>query len=205
MKKVFVYFLFLGVLMATPSDFTSVSEVFMGAEEGKYYTVISEILNPGSYYMYKKNTYLAAYKNDNSLIYKRILKQEDMILDDDAKESKNSVRRLRNKNALENLLKKDIDLSIIYFGNSNEYEMRDDGIYENFPEEDKKSVKIFSKEEIDKKIKEICNKNYCGENIDYDNEEVKIVSGYYNRQSSFYIIKTDFDIVGINFIMRKNR
>ena len=128
-----------------------------------------------------------------------------MILDDDAKESKNSVRRLRNKIALENLLKKDIDLSIIYFGNSNEYEMRDDGIYENFPEEDKKSVKIFSKEEIDKKIKEICNKNYCGENIDYDNEEVKIVSGYYNRQSSFYIIKTDFDIVGINFIMRKNR
>ena len=86
MKKFYVYFLFFCMLMATPSDFTSVSEVFMGSEEGKYYTVISEILNPGSYYVYKKNTYLAAYKDDNSLIYKRILKQEDMVLDDDAKE-----------------------------------------------------------------------------------------------------------------------
>ncbi len=205
MKKFYVYFLFFCMLMATPSDFTNVSEVFMGSEEGKYYTVISEILNPGSYYVYKKNTYLAAYKDDNSLIYKRILKQEDMVLDDDAKESKNSVRKLRNKGVLENLLKKDIDLSITYFGNNSEYEMRDDGIYENFPEEDKESVKIFSKEEIDKKIKEICNKNYCGENIDYNNEELEITAGYYNRRSSFYIIKTDFDIVSINFIMRKNR
>lgn len=36
MKKFYVYFLFFCMLMATPSDFTSVSEVFMGSEEGKY-------------------------------------------------------------------------------------------------------------------------------------------------------------------------
>ena len=205
MKKIYFYFLFFCVLMATPSDFTSVSEVFMGSEEGKYYTVISEILNPGSYYIYKKNTYLAVYRDDNSLISKRILKQEDIVLDDDAKESKKSVRILRNKGTMENLLKKDIDLSISYFINMNEHEMRNDGIYENFPEEDKKPEKIFSKEEIDKKIKEICNKNYCGENTDYNYENLEILSGYYNRQSSFYIIRADFDIVSINFIMRKNR
>ena len=75
----------------------------------------------------------------------------------------------------------------------------------HFPEEDKKPEKIFSKEEIDKKIKEICNKNYCGENTDYNYENLEILSGYYNRQSSFYIIRADFDIVSINFIMRKNR
>ena len=205
MKKIYFYFLFFCVLMATPSDFTNVSEVFMGSEDGKYYTVISEILNPGSYYIYKKNTYLAAYRDDNSLISKRILKQEDIVLDDDAKESKKSVRILRNKGTMENFLKKDIDLSISYFVNMNEHEMRNDGIYENFPEEDKEPEKIFSKEEIDKKIKEICNKNYCGENTDYNYENLEVLSGYYNRQSSFYIIRADFDIVSINFIMRKNR
>ena len=205
MKKIYFYFIFFCVLMATPSDYTSVSEVFMGSENGKYYTIISEILNSGSYYIYKKNTYLAEYRDDNSLINRRILKQEDIVLDDDAKESNKSVRILRNKGAMENLLKKDIDLSISYFVNMNEYEIRNDGIYENFPEEDKESEKIFSKEEIDKKIKEICNKNYCSEKADYNYENLEILSGYYNRQSSFYLIRADFDIVSINFIMRKNR
>ncbi|MDR2878779.1 MAG: hypothetical protein LBV03_02565 [Fusobacteriales bacterium] len=43
------------MLMETTNDFTSVSGVFMGSEEGKYYTVTSEILSPGSCYTYKEN------------------------------------------------------------------------------------------------------------------------------------------------------
>ena len=123
--------------MSTSGDFIEVSEVFMGSEEGKNYTVMSEILNPGSYYKYKKNTYLMIYKDENSLINKRILKQEDVVLDDNAKESKNSVRKLKNKSILENLLEKDVDLSMSAFGNNDRYEMRDDGIYEIFQEENK--------------------------------------------------------------------
>ena len=193
------------MLAATPSDFTEVSEVFMGSEEGKYYTVISEILNPGSYYMYKKNTYLAAYDGDNRLISKKILKKEDMLLDENAKESKDSVRVLKNKGALDNLLKKNIDLSISSFSNDGRYEMREDGIYENFPEEDKESVKIFSKEEIDKKIMSICSKDFCGENMNYNKEEVEVLFGYYNRMGTYYVIKVDFDIMALDFIMRKGR
>ena len=205
MKKFYFYFLLFCMLVGTPSDFTSVNEIFMGSEEGKYYTLISEILNPGSYYKYKKNTYLATYKDENILIDKKIIKQEEIILDDDAKETKDSVRILKNKGVLENLLKKDIDLSMLAFDNNGEYEMRDDGIYEIFPEEDKEALRVFSKEEIDKKVKDICNKEYCGENTEYNDEKVKILSGYYNRQSTFYIININFDIADINFIMKKNR
>ena len=205
MKKIYFYFLFFCMLAATPSDFTEVSEVFMGSEEGKYYTVISEILNPGSYYMYKKNTYLAAYDGDNRLISKKILKKEDMLLDENAKESKDSVRVLKNKGALDNLLKKNIDLSISSFSNGGRYEMKEDGIYENFPEEDKESVKIFSKEEIDKKIMSICSKDFCGENMNYNKEEVEVLFGYYNRMGTYYVIKVDFDIMALDFIMRKGR
>ena len=44
-----------------------------------------------------------------------------------------------------------------------------------------------------------------GTYVKYNDEKVKILSGYYNRQSTFYIININFDIADINFIMKKNR
>lgn len=204
MKKIFIYCLFFCVLVGTPGEFTLVSEVFMGSEEGKYYTLMSEILNPGSYYRYKKNTYLVTYKSDNSLITKKILKQENIILDENAKETNGTIKVIKNKGSLEKLLQKNIELSMLTFENDGRYEMREDGIYENLEEKTKEAVRLFSKEEINNKIREICSKDYCGENTDYDNEDLKILSGYYNKSRDFYIISVSLDMGDINFIMRKN-
>jgi hypothetical protein len=53
-EGLYLFYIFC-MLMETTNDFTSVSGVFMGSEEGKYYTVTSEILSPGSCYTYKEN------------------------------------------------------------------------------------------------------------------------------------------------------
>ena len=203
MKKVYFYFLFFCVLTATPGDYTAVSEIFFGSEDGKYYTIISEILNPGSYYKFKRNTYLAEYSAENRIVNKKILKREDIILDEDAKESSLSTRSIKNKGALENLLKKNINLSMHTFGNNKNYKSEDDGIYEISEKDKEIAVRIFSKEEILKKVRDICSKEYCSEEIDYDNEEVEVISAYYTGSSEFYVIKIDFDIGIINLIMKR--
>jgi hypothetical protein len=189
--------------MSTPGDFTEVSEIFFGSEEGRYYTIITEILNPGSYYSFKRNTYLAEYKNGNILVNKKILKKEEVVLDEDAKETKNSTSVIRNKGALEKLLKRNVKLSMYSFGNNGKYEVKDDGIYEISGKNNTDSVKIFSKEDINKKITDICSKDYCSEDMSYNNEDIEVLSGYYNGKDVFYIIKINYDIAGITFIMKK--
>ena len=204
MKRLLFYFYFtlFCMILATPGESLYINEMFLGITKNSYYTLITENENSGSYTEWIQNLYLAEYQN-NAVKNKKILKKEKIkTLDGSLSNAEHKIIKVNNKE-INKLISEDIIFLQPFFVNDKseiKYEARKDGVYE-INIRDQKEIKLFSKEEIDKKLNNICAER-CSELPEYNNENLKVTTYYTEAHSRYYLMKIYLDMAETNIIMK---
>ena len=204
MKKLLLYFYFtlFCMILATPGESLYINEMFLGITKNSYYTLITENENSGSYTEWIQNLYLTEYQN-NVVKNKKILKKEKIkTLDGNLGNAEHKIIKVNNKEINKLISENIVFLQPFFVSEKPEmkYEVRKDGIYE-INIKDQKEIKLFSKEEIDKKLEDTC-KERCSKLPEYNNGNLKVITYYTEAHSRYYLMKIYLDMAEANVIMK---
>ena len=204
MKKLLLYFYFtlFCMILATPGESLYINEMFLGITKNSYYTLITENENSGSYTEWTQNLYLTEYQ-DNMVKNKKILKKEKIkTLDGNLGSAEHKIIKVNNKEINKLISENIVFLQPLFVNEKSEikYEARKDGIYE-INIKDQKEIKLFSKEEIDKKLEDTC-KERCSKLPEYNNGNLKVITYYTEAHSRYYLMKIYLDMAEANVIMK---